>query len=83
MTIKDYARSLAEQLTAIADLQQNVKDVVASAKDAGINPKNLRKVAKEMVMDSDKRAKLYEDEEQLEMFRSEVGLTQQFREAAE
>ena len=34
-------------------------------------------------MDSDKRAKLYEDEEQLEMFRSEVGLTQQFREAAE
>ena len=67
MTIKDYARSLAEQLTAIADLQQ----------------KNLRKVAKEMVMESDKRAKLYEDEEQLEMFRSEVGLTQQFREAAE
>ena len=39
MTIKDYARSLAEQLTAIADLQQ----------------KNLRKVAKEMVMETDKR----------------------------
>lgn len=83
MTIKDYARSLAEQLTAIADLQQNVKDIVASAKDAGINPKNLRKVAKEMVMDSDKREKLYEDEQQLSFFRTEVGLIQTFAVAAE
>lgn len=84
MTVKTYARSLADQLLELEKVQEAIRDIVASAKDAGVNPKALRKVAKEMVMDSDKRAKLYEDEEQLEMFRTEVGLTTPaFAEAAE
>lgn len=83
MTVKHYAQQLAAQLREIETIQEAIKDIVASAKDVGINPRVLRKVAREMCMDSDKRAKLYEDEDQLSLFRSEVGLLQQFQEAAE
>ncbi len=81
--IKTYAKELAGKLNSIAALQDEAKDIIASAKDAGINTKALRKVARELVMESDKRAKLYDDEHQLEMFRQEVGLTIGFAEAAE
>ena len=74
--ISVYARELAGHLREIASTQEIIKDLIASAKDAGINTKALRKVAREMVMESDKRAKLYEDYAQLEMFRETVGLTQ-------
>lgn len=78
-----YARELADQLREIAKVQEAVKDLIASAKDAGVNPRALRKVAREMIMESDKRASLYEDEEQLSLFRTEVGLTSRYAEAAE
>ena len=81
--ISAYARELADQLREIAKAQEAVKDLIASAKDAGVNPRALRKVAREMVMESDKRASLYEDEEQLSLFRTEVGLTSRYAEAAE
>lgn len=71
-----YARELAGHLREIASTQDAIKDLIGSARDAGLNVKALRKVAREMVMESDKRAKLYEDEHQLEMFRETVGLTQ-------
>lgn len=74
--IATYARELAARLREIANTQDAIKDIIGSARDAGINVKALRKVAREMVMESDKRAKLYEDEHQLEMFRETVGLTQ-------
>lgn len=83
MTVATYARELAAHLRNIEAEQEAIKDIVASAKDAGVNPKALRKVAREMVMESDKRAKLYEDEDQLSLFRSEVGLTTAYAEAAE
>lgn len=82
--ITAYAEELAGKLTSIAALQSEAKDLINSAKDAGVNVRALRKVAREMVMDSDQRAKLYDDEHQLEMFRSELGLTTPaFKEAAE
>ena len=81
--ISAYARELADQLREIAKVQEAVKDLIASGKDAGVNPRALRKVAREMVMESDKRASLYEDEEQLSLFRTEVGLTSRYAEAAE
>lgn len=81
--ISAYARELADQLREIAKVQEAVKDLIASAKDAGVNPRALRKVAREMVIESDKRASLYEDEEQLSLFRTEVGLTSRYAEAAE
>ena len=74
--IKTYASELANHLREIASVQEIVKDLIASARDAGLNVKALRKVAREMVMESDKRAKLYEDEDQLSLFREQVGLTQ-------
>ncbi len=81
--ISTYARELADQLREIAKVQEAVKDLIASAKDAGVNPRALRKVAREMVMESDKIASLYEDEEQLSLLRTEVGLTSRYAEAAE
>ena len=81
--ITDYARELAASLREIAKVQENVKDLIASAKDAGINVRALRKVAREILMEPKKLASLYEDEEQLSLFRTEVGLTTRFQEAAE
>ena len=73
--IATYASELAGHLREIASTQDAIKDLIGSARDAGINVKALRKVAREMVMESDKRAKLYEDEDQLSLFREQVGLT--------
>lgn len=67
----------------IDEARELLKDVLQSAKDAGINTKALRKVAREMTLEREKREKIYEDEAQLSMFRDEVGLTQAYREAAE
>ena len=78
-----YARQAAADMREIDEARELLKDVLQSAKDAGINTKALRKVAKEMTMEQDKREKIYEDEAQLSMFRDEVGLTQAYREAAE
>ena len=82
--IATYARELAARLREIANTQDAIKDIIGSARDAGINVKALRKVAREMVMESDKRSKLYDDENQLALFRDELGLTSPaFAEAAE
>ena len=70
-----YARQAAAHMREIDEARELLKDVLQSAKDAGINTKALRKVAKEMTMEQDKREKIYEDEAQLSMFRDEVGLT--------
>ena len=85
--ITAYAEELAGKLTSIASLQLEAKDLINSAKDAGVNVRALRKVAREMVMDPDKRAKLYADEDQLDDLRFQLGLvpglSQTYREAAE
>lgn len=79
-----YASQAAAHMREIDEARELLKDVLQSAKDAGINTKALRKVAKEMTMEQDKREKIYEDEAQLSMFRDEVGLTATaYREAAE
>ena len=72
--IETYAKQVASALQEIAEAQGRIKDILGSAKDAGVNVKALRKVAREMCMDSDKRDKLYDDEDQIDMFRSVVGL---------
>lgn len=78
-----YARQAAAHMREMDEARELLKDVLQSAKDAGLNTKALRKVAREMTMESEKREKIYEDEAQLSMFRDEVGLTQAYREAAE
>lgn len=79
-----YARQAASHMREIDEARELLKDVLQSAKDAGINTKALRKVAREMTLEREKREKIYEDEAQLSMFRDEVGLTAPaYREAAE
>lgn len=83
--ISTYAKQLAGILSEISELQTQAKDVVNSAKDAGLNVSALRKVARELNLENEKRDKIYEAENQLDMFRSAVGLrfAGNFQEAAE
>ena len=83
--ISTYAKQLAGILSEISELQTQAKDVVNSAKDAGLNVSALRKVARELNFENEKRDKIYEAENQLDMFRSAVGLrfAGNFQEAAE
>ncbi len=80
-----YARQAAAHMREIDEARELLKDVLQSAKDAGLNTKALRKVAREMTLEREKREKIYEDEAQLSMFRDEVGLTgtERLLEAAE
>jgi uncharacterized protein (UPF0335 family) len=82
--IQAYAPQLAEIYRKIDSLNFDAKDLLASAKDAGVNVSALRKVAKELLMEADKRAKKYEDEAQTDLFRDALGLTsERMLEAAE
>lgn len=82
-----YARQLADAKRETAEAKQAEKDLEASATDAGLNIRAIRRAAKELLMDADKRAKLYADEDQLEDLRFQLGLvpalSQTYREAAE
>lgn len=69
------AKELAALLRQIEDINDDVKAVIGNAKDSGINVKALRAAAREIIMDSEKRAKKYDDENQLCMFRDALGLT--------
>lgn len=80
----EYARKIATELASIEQHQEAIKDYKASAKDAGLNIRAISKAAAEMRMDPDKRAKKYEDEDQLDLLRDALGLTAtHMREAAE
>lgn len=74
MSIKEFADQLSDVLMRIEDAKCEATAIVDAAKEAGINAQALRKVAREMVMDSTKLAKKYDAEEQLDMFRQEVGI---------
>lgn len=71
-TIKARAEALSDLYQQIADLQLECKAVLEEAKAAGEDVKALRKVARELVTDSDKLQKKYDDEAQLELFRKSV-----------
>ncbi|MBK8467812.1 MAG: DUF2312 domain-containing protein [Chloracidobacterium sp.] len=80
-----YAKQASVIMADIAKLNEDLKDVLGSAKDAGFNPARIRKAAREMLMDTDKREKLYEAEHQLDLLRDALNLTTTTRilEAAE
>lgn len=73
-SIKQYAEELSEILMRIEDAKVEATSIIEAAKEAGVDTKALRKVAREMVMQSDKLARKYADEEQLDMFRAQVGI---------
>ena len=72
--IKTYATELAQILSDIEDKRVEAKAILDAAKEAGINTRALSKLAKEMNTESDKLRKKYDDEEQLELFREQVGI---------
>lgn len=72
--IKKFADALADILQQIADLKLEASSVIEAADEAGVDTKALRKIARELVTDSDKLARQYEAEEQLELFREETGI---------
>lgn len=88
-TIRDYAEQLSDVYLRMEDCKAEAAAIIEAAKDAGVDVKALRKVAKELTMPSDKLAKRFEDEAQIDMFRDEVGLkvrkglVEPMREAAE
>lgn len=83
----EYAKQLANLLLEVQAAQSDAKELLASAKDAGINVKVLRKLAKELNMETEKRNELYAQEDQLDMFRFELklvpALSRTYQEAAE
>jgi len=88
-TIRDYAEQLSDVYLRMEDCKAEAAAIIEAAKDAGVDVKALRKVAKELTMPSDKLSKRFEDEAQIDMFRDEVGLkvrkglVEPMREAAE
>ena len=76
-TINEHARKIAGLMSQIEDIKIEMKAATEIAEQQGVDPKALRKVAKEMIMDSAKLEKRLEEEAQLDMFRSAVGLLEQ------
>lgn len=75
-SVKKYAEELSEIYMRIEDCKAEAAALIETAKEADVDVKALRKVAKEMVMMSDKLAAKYEAEQQLEMFRDAVSIRQ-------
>ena len=73
-SIKQYADELSDILMKIEDAKVEATAIIDAAKEAGTNTKALRRVAKEMCMQSDKLHQRFEDELQLSLFREHVGL---------
>ena len=72
--MKEFAESLSDVLMRASDLKAEADAIVEAAKEAGVNVKALRKVAKEMTMEASKLAAKLDDEAQLDLFRTQVGL---------
>ena len=72
--MKTHAEQLSDVYMRASDLKAEADAIIVAAKAEGINVKALRKVAREMVMDASKLAAKLDDEAQLDMFRTQVGL---------
>ena len=72
--MKTHAEQLSDVYMRASDLKAEADAIIEAAKAEGINVKALRKVAREMVMDAAKLAAKLDDEAQLDMFRTQVGL---------
>jgi hypothetical protein len=72
--VREFAAQLADIYERAADLKCEERALIDAAKEAGINTRALKRVAKELGADSKKLAQKLADEEQLDLFRSQVGL---------
>lgn len=71
---KQFTEELAKVYREQDDLAEQAKAIIEAAEVAGHKAKAIKKVAKELNMDSDKLRKRFEEEEQLDMFRAASGL---------
>lgn len=72
--LKHYATELSEIYRDIADKQVMAKALTDAAHEEGINIKALKKAAKELTMDAEKRRAKYADEADLEDMRIQLSL---------
>ena len=70
--IKDYADQLSDLLMQVEDIKAEIAAVIDLAREDDIPVATLRRIAREMIADSDKLARQYEAEAQLDMFRDVV-----------
>lgn len=68
--MRERAEAYAALLAKIDDIKAEMKAIEELAADSGMNVRAMKKVAKEINTDSDKLARKYEDEAQLDMFRA-------------
>jgi len=74
INIREFADQLSDVYLRMEDCRVEASAIIDAAKEAGVNTKALRKVAKELVMQADKLAKKLDDESQLDFFRDQIGL---------
>lgn len=73
-TIKEFASQLADVYMRIEDCKAEAVAILDAAKADGFDAMAMRKVAKELIMPSDKLSKRFDAEAQIDMFRDNVGL---------
>ncbi len=73
-SIREFADQYADILMAIDDNKIELKAIEDAARDAAVNVKAMKHVAKELTMESSKLAAKLDGEDQLDMFRNAVGL---------
>lgn len=71
---KEFTRQLADVYERVAAEKEIEASIIEAAKERGIDVASMKKVAREMVMDSEKLEKRYKAEGQLDMFRAAVGI---------
>lgn len=74
LQMRERAEAYAALLAKIDDIKAEMKAIEELAADSGMNVRAMKKVAKEINTDSDKLARKYEDEAQLDMFRAACGI---------
>lgn len=72
--VKQFADELSDVLMKMEDLKVEADAIRDAAKELGITVATLNKIAKELITDASRLAKKYASEEQLDMFRAQVGI---------
>ena len=72
--MKDFAEQLSDCLMRKLNIDAEIAAIVEAAKEQQINVKALKRVAREMCLEPAKLAKALDDEQQLDLFRVQVGL---------
>ena len=73
-SIKQFAERLQRLEEEKQTLAEDIRELKAEAKDAGVNPRGLAQVVKEAMEDAEKRAKRLAHEEVVDQYRAALSL---------